>query len=93
MSDKVTGDITNFKAVEKKGVTLHNFPTVAIADLQDKDNIVNASSQSGKRLGAQLMGVTADTNATIFVAAGSDVTAKWVAVKDVIGTTADITPA
>lgn len=94
----LTGDIKNRVEVKKEGVTLHNFPSVLASDLGDKANIVNDFAQSGKRLGGQVMAVTKDgsgviTAAAIVCAAGSGSTDDWVTVKDIIGTTADITPA
>ncbi|AHN84668.1 hypothetical protein PV_017 (endogenous virus) [Gutovirus Vc1] len=93
MATPLTGDIKNRVEVDKKGVTLHNMPKVLIADLSDKANIVNDKAQSGKRLGAMLVGYTGNTAAALMVAAGSGDTDAWVTVKDIVGTTADITPA
>lgn len=95
----VTGDIASYTAVEKEGVTLHNFPEVDAANLAKKAAIINDYAQSGKRLGAQVMGVTKNssgvvTKAAIYVAAGSDDVSKWIVLKDIVGTgAADVTPA
>lgn len=93
----ITGDITAFKAVEKRGVTLHNFPQVLAADIADKTNIINVASQSGKRLGGQVMVVdsyTDPTEAAIYVASGNADVSKWIVVKIVLGTgQATVTPA
>ncbi len=97
MTDKVTGDITNFTAKQKFGVTLHNFPQVTETDLADAEAIINVSSQSGKRLGAQVCVVdslTAPTEATIYAAAGNEPTSVWVVVAQLLGTgAATVTPA
>lgn len=97
MVDKVTGDITNFTAVKQVGVTLHNFPKVLQTKLADIDDNINIASKSGKRLGAQVIGVDnidTPTTARLFVAAGSDTNSPWVFVIDVVGTLgATVTPA
>lgn len=99
MTTPLTGDIKDRTEVKKEGVTLHNFPQALNTHLSAKGNIVNDASQSGKRLGAQVMGVTKDANgavtaATLFVAAGEASDAKWIAIKAIVGSSAsDITPA
>lgn len=95
----ITGDQLSFTAKQKEGVTLHNFPEVSIAHLSSVLQNINDASISGKRLGAQVMGVTRNssgvaTAAVLYVAAGSAATDKWIPVKDIIGTGgAVITPA
>lgn len=97
MATPLTGDIKDRVEVAKRGVTLHNFPQVLAADLTDVANIVNVSSQSGKRLGAQILAVdsyTAPTTAAVYVASGSAPDAVWVLQTQVLGTgSADVTPA
>lgn len=94
---KVTGDVADYEAKNKEGVTLHNYPTVLAASLADAGAVINDFAQSGKRLGAQVMAVnslTAPTSATIYVAAGQDPDSDWVLVKQVLGTgAANVTPA
>lgn len=93
----LTGDVATFTAVQKEGVTLHNFPTVLATNIADISAVVNDASQSGKRLGGQLMAVdslTSPTAATIYVSAGDKPDSPWVVVKQVIGTgSTDVTPA
>ncbi|ARB11263.1 acetyl-CoA acetyltransferase [Marinomonas phage CB5A] len=98
MTTPLTGDIYTLQAKKKYGVTLQNFPTVPAAELADVDSIVNASAQSGKRLGGQLMAVTYTgedvTTAALYVASGSAPTDPWIMATQVVGTgSADVTPA
>lgn len=95
MTTPLTGDIKDRVEVTKRGVTLHNFPTVLKTELAAIANIVNDKAQSGKRLGAQIMGVDdldAPTVAALYVASGNDDDSVWILSVDVLGTSADITP-
>lgn len=94
----ITGDQVNFTAVEKRGVTLHNFPQVLAADLAIAANVVNDASQSGKRLGAQIMVVDAydtPTTAAIYVASDSASVSPWAPIGTILGAaqTTAVTPA
>lgn len=99
MSNKVTGDISNFTAKPKEGVVLHNIPNYPDANAKKKAELINDKAQSGKRLGAQVIFTNDDaTNGytALFVAAGSKPTDKWIVVKQISGTAGkavDITPA
>lgn len=94
----ITGDQTNFTAVTKRGVTLHNFPQVLAADLAVVGNIVNDAAQSGKRLGAQIMVVDnydTPTTAAIYVASDSGSVSPWIPIGTILGVaqTTAVTPA
>lgn len=97
MATPLTGDIKDRVEVAKKGVTLHNFPQVLATDIAAIANIVNDKTQSGKRLGGQVMVVdsyTAPTTAEIYVASGPDTDSTWVSVAVVLGATGGtVTPA
>lgn len=93
----IIGDIVNNVAVPKHGVTLHNFPQALSTAAADAADILNNSSQSGKRLGAHIMLVDdldAPTAASVYIAAGSAETDAWILATEILGTgAADITPA
>ena len=98
MTTPLTGDIKDRVEVAKKGVTLHNFPVVLATDIAAIGNIVNQKSQSGKRLGAQVMvvdSIATPTTAAIYVAAGSEPDSAWAPIGTVLGTaqTTAVTPA
>lgn len=84
MSDKLTGDISNFKAVQKEGVVLHRMPHVEVSLLGDIDHNVNDFKVSGKRLGAHVVGVVYDVDgvtvlqAAQFIAAGNERDSHWI---------------
>lgn len=98
MATPVTGDIKDLVSKQKEGVTLHNMPNVALANLADATAVVNDKAQSGKRLGALIVGV--DTTPTtgytaLFAASGPEPTDTWVMVAKLGGDAAgaDVTPA
>lgn len=97
MATPVTGDIKNLKSVQKRGVTLHNYPQVLDTDIAASANIVNDKAQSGKRLGAQIMVVDSysePTTAATYIASGDAPTDTWALQTQVLGTgSADIDPA
>lgn len=93
----ITGDQVNFTAVQKFGVTMHNFPQVLDTQLADKAGIINAFAQSGKRLGGQVMVVDSLTDpkkAAVYIASGSSDVSPWVVSTIVLGSgQVSVTPA
>ena len=91
------GDIANYEAKQKYGVTMHNFPRVLAADIADKGATINDSSFTGKILGGQVMVVDnlqTITEAAIYVASGDADVSVWVVVQIVLGSgQVDVTPA
>jgi len=99
MTTPLTGDIKDRVEINKEGVTLSNFPQASVSNAKDKKAILNITSQSGKRLGAQVMLVSKSPtgvidSAGVYIAAGNEPTSKWVLSTSVVGTAAaTVTPA
>ena len=89
MTTPVTGDIKDFRAVKKEGVTLHNMPIVAEDSLKDAKHVINDHLVSGKRVGS-IVTIVKGGKPIMYQAAGSKPTDLWVGVS--VGAT-DITPA
>lgn len=95
----VIGDVANYTAVQKEGVTLHNIPHVKWVHLRDKDAPINIANISGKRMGAQLIGIEYGANGTdiaaaaLYVAVGDQPTDEWKVACTLIGSPATATPA
>lgn len=87
----VTGDSKSFVAQRVLGSLFANFPSASISSLTTGSNPVNRYSVSGKDLGTLVIGA-ANGKATLMVSAGKAEVAKWVTIKDLLGTQATITP-
>jgi hypothetical protein len=95
MATPLTGDIHNRVETKKNGVTFHNYPQVLDTEMADVTNSLNKASISGKRLGAHVIAVNAaETEAAIYVAAGSAPADPWVPQTTLLGAdqTANVVP-
>lgn len=81
----ITGDQATRIELPKRGVTFHNFPQAPLSELEDSTAIVNDFKQSGKRMGAQVMGVDSDGNAGIYCASGRTSADAWILVAQITG--------
>ena len=93
----ITGDVFEYTATAQEGVTLHNMPTILESQLLKAGANINQYQDSGKKLGAAIVGVTVDgngvvTKATLFIASGSAPTSIWKVAAQLVGSGTDLTP-